>query len=555
MAENLEDRLREARTWFQECIADHRACDQRIEEWPRRVLDLADEPIRLVTSASLSQTETQQTGYACLSYAWGTSANLKTLKENLEAHMRGIDVSTLPRTLSDAVYVCKAMGIRYLWIDALCIIQDDTQDWMDQIPKMSSIYQGAELVISAQSATNVHEGFLSLTAAKNAPFKRVELPFKMPDGTTRTTKLSIREDQHGGYFNIPAHHSHRPVDDNDTLVPLTTRAWVFQESFLARRILYATPSELAWQCSTCFRCECRPTQQQGLISRAVEYGEYDDLKTLGQILRAQHLGADKQPALSRMNLWGEIVRTYSDKKISVFTDRLAAIQGVVEALIEAIPDTFSHEDYLFGLWKPFLVRCLTWNRHPRAPGNADAVALLRNIAPSWSWVTAIGGMTYYGTLHNPEAMEMVRVMGVDRYRTAASDTVFGAGGCTLTVWGMCLPVTLDEMAVLSDAESIPFVLPTRFAAPDDNPIIDMVADDPTDEGVFDRVTHFAPLLCSCDDMPRIQGLFLEEVGKDEEGKTTVFRRVGFGYDYADRVKFNYGGQEEFIGEMGFYKLV
>jgi hypothetical protein len=49
----------------------------------------------------------------------------------------------------------------------------------------------------------------------------------MPDGTSRTVKLSIREDQHGGYFRIPAHHSHRPVDNNDVLVPLTTRAWVF----------------------------------------------------------------------------------------------------------------------------------------------------------------------------------------------------------------------------------------------------------------------------------------------------------------------------------------
>jgi hypothetical protein len=192
MAENLDDRLCEARTWLQECFSEHRACDRRIDfEWPRRVLDIADECVRLVTSASLSQTQTEETRYyyyyyACLSYAWGTSENLKTLKENLESHMRGIGISSLPRTLSDAVYVCKAMGIRYLWIDALCIIQDDTQDWMDQIPKMSSIYQGAELVISAQAASNVHQGFLSLTTAKNAPFKRVELPFQLPIPDSQT---------------------------------------------------------------------------------------------------------------------------------------------------------------------------------------------------------------------------------------------------------------------------------------------------------------------------------------------------------------------------------
>jgi hypothetical protein len=155
MTENLDDRLAEARAWLQECFNDHRACDQRTVEWPRRVLDTADETIRLITSASLSQTETEQAGYACLSYAWGTSGNLKTLKENLEAHQRGIDVVSLPRTLSEAVYVCKSMRIRYLWIDALCIIQDDTQDWKTQIHKMASIVSHLEIQDARETSTDI----------------------------------------------------------------------------------------------------------------------------------------------------------------------------------------------------------------------------------------------------------------------------------------------------------------------------------------------------------------------------------------------------------------
>lgn len=114
---NLEDRLSQARSWFEQCKADHSLCAPDKGEWPRRVLDLATDPIRLVDSASIASDSPQhQEGYACLSYAWGTTGSLKTLKSNLETHMQGIDISTLPRTLADAIHVCKAFGLRYLWV-------------------------------------------------------------------------------------------------------------------------------------------------------------------------------------------------------------------------------------------------------------------------------------------------------------------------------------------------------------------------------------------------------------------------------------------------------
>lgn len=271
-------------------------------------------------------------------------------------------------------------------IDALCIIQDDLQDWMDQILRMSSIYQGAELVISAQGASSVHDGFLSLGPAANAPLKRIEVPFCMSDGTSRTVKLSIRE-QEKQYWNNPGHHSSRPIVDddveiNEVLVPLTTRAWVFQESFLARRILYATPSELAWQCGKHEGRDCRRSPREGAIFHAVKYGDYDLIRTLGQLLCAEDLGTADQPLFSSVKLWAEIVKKYSDKKLTKWTDRLAAIQGVVGGLAQTMPDKFKIEDYLFGLWRPHLEKWLLWNRHPRTPGDSETVATLRGIAPS-----------------------------------------------------------------------------------------------------------------------------------------------------------------------------
>jgi hypothetical protein len=117
---NLEDRLNEARIWFEDCKANHPCCVPRKDEWPRRVLDLSTEPMRLLNSVSITSTSSQQEdGYACLSYAWGTTGNFKTLTENLDAHMQGISVSTLPRTLADAVHVAQTFGLRYLWVKRL----------------------------------------------------------------------------------------------------------------------------------------------------------------------------------------------------------------------------------------------------------------------------------------------------------------------------------------------------------------------------------------------------------------------------------------------------
>ncbi|CAN9380736.1 unnamed protein product [Alternaria alternata] len=451
-------------------------------------------------------------------------------------------------------------------IDALCIIQDDVQDWMDQIPRMSSIYQGAELVISAQGASSVQEGFLSLGSAANAPLERIEVPFRMPDGTSRTVKLSIRE-REKAYSNVPAHHSSRPmVDDNtyidDVLVPLTTRAWVFQESFLARRILYATPSELAWECSNHERCECRVSPEEGFTLLALEYDDYALMRTLGQLIRADSLRSAEQPLSSKLKLWAEVVRRYSDKNLTRWTDRLAAIQGVVEAFAQAMPDDFNTENYLFGLWKPNLEKFMLWGRHPRTPGDSARAATLRQVAPSWSWVSCVGEVSYYDSIFMPKAQILTRVIRVEREESNTLETnVFGAGQCTLTMFGFCIPIQQEplhrklhqEHPLEEDNQGVPFLFPERYTAEWNYgpPIIDMIPDDPTDDTVFDRVTHFVPLASGQpfdedDPDPRLQhqGLFLEMVAGPEEEKEPyemehegvdhdikfegTFRRVGFG---------------------------
>jgi hypothetical protein len=120
-----------------DCAESHILCRKQGDQShyiPTRLLDLqesSESTIRLmiVTPESVINTYPR---YVALSYCWGdTSVHipLETKKENILDHMRGIDKGVIPQTILDAITVTKALGLRFLWVDAICIIQDNADDW------------------------------------------------------------------------------------------------------------------------------------------------------------------------------------------------------------------------------------------------------------------------------------------------------------------------------------------------------------------------------------------------------------------------------------------
>jgi hypothetical protein len=100
--------------------------------------------------------------YATLSHCWGFHQPLRTTKATLDLHLQKIRFSDLAKTFQDAAVTCRRLGIRYLWIDSLCIVQGDEEDWQIQSAQMASIYKGSTLTIAASSAHDGTEGcFLS----------------------------------------------------------------------------------------------------------------------------------------------------------------------------------------------------------------------------------------------------------------------------------------------------------------------------------------------------------------------------------------------------------
>ena len=155
-----------------------------------------------------------------------------TYRRNFEDRCVEIDISTLPRNFQDAILVTRKLGIQYIWIDSLCIIQDDLRDWEKEAKLMEQVFSSAYCTIAASSAKDSTVGFLS--AREPAPFVRV--PY------TSKSCLFVCE---------AMDDFHRDVGVGE----LNTRAWVLQERALSRRTLHFTKTQTYWECGRGIHCE------------------------------------------------------------------------------------------------------------------------------------------------------------------------------------------------------------------------------------------------------------------------------------------------------------
>ena len=170
----------------------------------------------------------------CLSHCWGddTSLLIKTLKDNIEDWKRRIPLAMLPQTFVDAVRITRDLKIRYLWVDSLCIIQDDPQDWERESAEMASIYKNSYLTIAATASKDSSEGCFR----SRKPFSVLLKP-----GVERT-----KPDPSQILLVYP--DSENTIYQYMLEAPLHARGWAFQEMFLSPRTLHFCEDQLFWQC-------------------------------------------------------------------------------------------------------------------------------------------------------------------------------------------------------------------------------------------------------------------------------------------------------------------
>lgn len=214
------------RQWLDVCDTEH---GHRTAEFlgtgalqmPTRLIHILDSKIHLETTQ-----ESSFVRYLALSHCWGKSPKLRTLTSNLSAFCTEIPYDRLPLNFQEAIKVARGLRISYLWIDSLCIVQDDVEDWEREAGRMGQVFSNAYCTIAATSAASSDEGFL--TRHGNPPLYAT---IETPDGGI----LHVSEFM-GDY--------HQDVE----LAPLNTRGWVLQERALSRRTLHFTQTQVYWEC-------------------------------------------------------------------------------------------------------------------------------------------------------------------------------------------------------------------------------------------------------------------------------------------------------------------
>lgn len=352
------------------CEKTHSHCGEgRNQKLPRRVLDLRKLEVaggvKLIDTSESSAPDSIAEGtYACLSHCWGKGVPIQTRKATLSTHMSFIPLSDLPPTFRDAARLCRQLELDFLWIDSLCIIQDSMDDWKQESSQMASIYTNSYITIAAVSSPDCNGGCF----VPNAP----DICLKVR-GLSKDVTLGLRQ---------------QPSEDFQTKYPLLSRAWVYQERMLSRRIAYCTRGELRLECRAGrTRCECG--------SPALHH----DARTESAL---RHLNAKRhysRPDLIRQHKgqqaskpWQDVVARYTVLRLTKPSDKLPALAGCARDL-SSEGDPWRGR-YLAGLWEATLVPDLLWVVNP--PADLPRPGEWR--APSWSWAsvdTTAAGIRYF----------------------------------------------------------------------------------------------------------------------------------------------------------------
>lgn len=376
-----ETNIRLARFWLNACRRHHIPCGTRIRRpndletrLPRRVIDVSN-PLRPRLELSPSPHAT----YATLSYVWGdVDSGYKTTMQNLSQYCREIPRRKLPRTIREAISLAHLLGFKYLWVDALCIIQG-SKDMQDEFNLMDDVYQNSELTIFALGSSSA-DGGLTIASDNRKPCKiSVKLP--LFDGVVERTL----------YITMPGNLSQSE--------PLFTRGWVAQEQLLSRRLLLFGERYMAWECLCGTSDEPRPQFLCDAASSIDEQELFGNPSWQGPLHEFLHFhgpvpGRQSFRRENHFDAWYETLKNYSRRDLTDPGDVLNALAGLKSAVKKKYDCT-----YLSGLWVEDMQIGLTWYLHMKAPSTPAADVPESLSLPSWSWASSWG---FYLNFPDPE---------------------------------------------------------------------------------------------------------------------------------------------------------
>ncbi|KAF2657418.1 HET-domain-containing protein [Lophiostoma macrostomum CBS 122681] len=413
------------RSSLQTCLKEHSACiNEQDPTWfPERLLS-----VRVCDgkpSIKIIETRHQrpQSAYIALSHCWGSTQFVSTTSENLQFHKHMIDSASLSRTFQDVITVAQRLDVSYIWIDSLCIIQDQEDDWARHAEQMDKIYENALFVVAAVSSPAGSVPFLGPDAPTNRQaYGAVDLTYTIKDeagidGPIVATKVRRLDPR------ISSRWVHGPLEE---------RAWAMQERYCAVRAIFFTREEVKWHCRVGTGCEC--------------YGALQPANDKWRPPRQKDLSDDGGEVLKE---WRDVVTMYSSRNLTYKTDRLPALAGIASRFHSSL-----QSKYVAGLWEVEIPFNLSWYRRDLTDSSADTPLIppsMENGVPTWSWASNFGICDWlwkyptddYGKVQLESQVDIARINCVP-----SASNVFGAlkPGSYIELHGRVVPAVMESDA-------------------------------------------------------------------------------------------------------------
>ena len=335
--------------------------------------------------------------YVALSYCWGKQSYVLTTENKKDLIIR-LDENRLPQTILDAIHITRRLGYQFLWIDALCIVQNSETGKAEDIANMNKTYQRAALTIVAGSTSSASEGFLHprrpishmLTDVQRNPNREFKIPCKYSDDDYITVGVKRME------------------PSSSFMDPIVRRAWTLQETLLSPRLLTYSCHTLTWHCKS--------------ASFKMDDWYYPDRNSYESLAQNITVGRGHREVNRK---WDTIVKLYTDRALTVSEDKLPALAALATAFSPALGPT-----YLAGIWESALPEALLWmpqSGYPDAELRSFASEHLDRVvrrsktyrAPTWSWASIDGLVTYgHDELKRSDICKVVECETVPRYPIA-----------------------------------------------------------------------------------------------------------------------------------------
>lgn len=375
--------------WLNECSANHLACNRDnpdIPWYPTRLLDLGDcgeheKHVRLIVTAEENPIEKSQ--YLTLSHRWGGAHLIQLTRFNIKRFRDAIMIVDMPKTFREAIFVTRTLGIRYLWIDSLCIMQDkdDLSDWFHEAALMQNVYSHSHCNISASDAEDCTQGLFRNRDPWAIQVAKAEVRLQDFDKCSKLPDIA--------QYTIDNFDC---WDQNVTHCTINQRGWVVQERYLSPRVLHFSREQLFWECRVSRACETYPAglslTYDGQVPTYFKSINYPDLSAGSQ---SHIFGTTGQWNLK----WCNLVYAYSMTSLTDPNDKLIAFSGIAKQFATILDDT-----YVAGLWRRDLEQGLLWcamnGGLPDGSLKWTRPAVYR--APSWSWASIDGPVSvwYWG---------------------------------------------------------------------------------------------------------------------------------------------------------------